>query len=112
APEPADPPGDPGQADGRCMMAQKWTRAEDDILESWHGLIPAHQIAKRLVKATGIERTENAVRVRAQALGLDYRTAQDGISVADAARELGIKRGPIDRLIRRGVIKTKGHGHC
>lgn len=89
-----------------------WTRAEDDVLETWYGLITAEQIARRVTKVSGIERTKNAVVCRAGALRLDYRTAQDGISVADAARELAISPHVLYPMIAAGKVKVRGRGHC
>lgn len=104
----------PNKIDVQAFAAPKrtWTQAEDDIILDFWGLEKPETLQKRILKETGRPRSIDAVMVRGHTLGLDYRTAQGYFSIADAARELGIKPWPLYHRINAGTLKTLGRGKC
>lgn len=88
----------------------KWTRAEDDIIEAWYGLVHCSEIATRIMTATGIERSKNAVRLRANILGMKVATAQDGVPINEAARILGVGKARLSKWVRARDIALRGRG--
>lgn len=107
----------PVTEDLRCIDCQAkaagkrdWTDAEEALIEQYYGAVKPAELQRRILKATGSPRSRNAVIVHAGHMNLDYRTNQDGITIADAARELGLGRHHIDRLVRSGLIKSFGRG--
>ena len=94
------------------MKPQPWTTAEEILLECWYGLETAALLRRRLTKASGINRTESAIKSRAQRLGLHSHTSSGHMTTGDLARYLGIDRHVIQHGCDNGQIKWIGKGKC
>jgi hypothetical protein len=87
-----------------------WNDAEDDILDAWYGLETAEKISRRIKRATGRYRSAAAVALLARKLKIDHRTNQAGVTIADAARELGITLHTLCHQVTVGNVRTFGSG--
>lgn len=92
------------------MRRRPWTRLEDDILEEQYGKLTAEAIGRRLEQATGHPRSAACVVQRAGKLNIDHRTNQAGVTLTDAARDIGVSNGILYNLVDTGKLKTFGQG--
>lgn len=93
---------------GKC----KWTPAAHEVLETHWGTRSPEWIARHIKRMTGLVFTPYAVRQEGPKQGLDFRYAQGDLTIADAARELGVDDSTLRQTIEREGIYTYGEARA
>ena len=100
------------EAAGATLIPKRvqWTRGQDDMLRALRDQ-PVRDIAKQLHRATGAQRTANAVYVRMARLGLVGHTDFDGYSANELSRLLGVSNATIwHRIVTGRLPATRREG--
>ena len=87
-----------------------WTPEEDAILQERYHLERPAAVARRIARETGLQRSSNAVKIRAGKLGLDSRRSETDFGLAEAAELLGVSYHMVIHAAETGRIKLRGRG--
>jgi excisionase family DNA binding protein len=87
-----------------------WTPEADELLVSLWGMFTASATASKMNAKLGTRFSDRALVSRAQKLGLNGQDCQGYVTIADAARELGVRMPRVWKYVQAKKIPTTGRG--
>lgn len=88
------------------MPWPKWPDEGIEILYEYWGAFRAAEVTARVNKACGTNYTIHAARGQARALGLDAFSAQGWVTIAEAARQVGLSQPAASKAVKRHNIES------
>lgn len=90
---------------------RRWGHAQEEILRTLYGRRSPRQIAEAIYRAIGMPRSAEAIKIRANRLGLDHRSNQDGLwAVKEICDHLDITKWQLYMELQRGTIVSSSSG--